>query len=137
MSKLFIILFAGLLISGNIGINVYSHFCKHDGVSVSVFVKSEHECDSKKHETKPACCHQEPADDDCCTDEISVAQIAFDYSYHYQNLIPDFEWVAVESDNNFPAFNDVLRNDENIKPISRPPPKSGRDILIQKRVLII
>lgn len=140
MSRLFVILFSVLLISGNVGIDVYSHFCKHDGVSVSVFVKGKHECDSKKHQEQKkekTCCHVEPKDDNCCTDEISIAHQVFDYSFQNQKVLPEVVWVTENNNLSYAQFETFVYEEPTIHQSNKPPPKSGRDIIIFKQVFII
>lgn len=140
VKHLLVILFSLLLLVGNIGVHVFEHFCKKDGDSISFFVKSDHDCHEKEVVKKESCCKhgdEQKKDDDCCTDETKVIHLDSDYSYSSDDSETTQLYIASVAWLN--TFGVKKLNEKSSKgiEIQRPPPKSGRDILILKQVFII
>ena len=133
------------LLVGSIGVDVFSHFCEDDEVSVSYFVADEDHCEDHEHEIKhlSSCCDITDAevcdksDDDhgCRDDEVKHIQLKLDYLHKYAVqavIIPelDTELFAVLED--IPV--DALLPDYNN---NSPPCESGRDIILKKQYWLI
>jgi len=71
------LLFVALIFSGSIGVDVFKHVCSRDGVQLSLFDNAGEHC-SMEHETH-ACCAKPEQEKDCCSDEVSVVQMHFDF----------------------------------------------------------
>jgi len=88
-----------LLFIGNVGVDVYKHICKEDGVAVSYLINTIDHCDDKHQHEKP-CCQEEEKQNNCCDDEMSYFQIKLDFFesyapsiYHFNGHIPvDLAW---------------------------------------------
>lgn len=138
--------FALVIFTGTIGVNVFTHFCKIEGVDYSYIVPVEHSC-AKKQKVE-SCCHQ-PAeankqaeqqakiDSNCCQEEVASYKISSDY---IQKSVPApvFVFTPVRPlINIFPeigAFeSELLLSAE----VTRPPPKTGQEILILHQVFRI
>jgi hypothetical protein len=113
---------------GNIGVNVFTHSCKEDGESHSIFVKIEHECGADKD--IPSCCKKESEKKDCCSDEVSFFKVKFDFFHSYDIHIP---FLAVVEKQPLIVFEAPFLKEKSITSIypTRPPPKpSGQEILL-------
>ena len=121
---------------GNIGVNVFKHICKEDGVLVSYFVNaSDSHCEDHDKDLPP-CCEKEKKDKDCCNDEVEYFKIKLDFS----NSNDDYTGVnSIDS----PALSQIF--DVEFTTLEEyyssryvnPPPISGREILLNKQVWII
>ncbi len=132
LRKFFLIFLVLTLFLLNIGITVNRHYCSIEGISSSVFIKPNHSCKLKK-EVKPACCSNEN-ENNCCHDETEYHQVKLDFSNSlYSFTLPHF---IVSHSSAIWSCNKI-----DFKPIKilteypQPPPKIGKQILIQKQVL--
>lgn len=129
--NVFILSMVSLLVMGSVGIDVFKHICKEDGVTVTLFVEADHHC---KEEVQASCCsgHDEK---DCCDDEVQHVQIQPDYFNDF--FFPEFHYTAVEL-NIKPVFVELSPSEKPlIGNFPQPPPLSGRQILTHKQVWII
>ncbi|MFZ9028725.1 MAG: HYC_CC_PP family protein [Crocinitomicaceae bacterium] len=129
--NVFILSIVSLLVMGSVGIDVFKHICKEDGVTVTLFVEADHHC---KEEVQTSCCsgHDEK---DCCDDEVEHVQIQPDY---YNDFFSP-EWIAVIAGKplSFVLEEKVISEEINISNYPQPPPLSGRQLLTNKQVWII
>jgi len=67
-----IVLLAALLVLfvGNVGVNVYKHICKMEGVSTAYVIPPAEDHCKKEKPTKKICCSNSKQEqkDDCCND---------------------------------------------------------------------
>lgn len=124
-----------LLFVGNIGVNIYTHSCKEDGVSISYFVNSgEEHCANHKEKTPP-CCNRSEKESDCCNDELDLVKINLDF-YHtaqeFQCPIITSELISV-----FTTYYIAESQSKQISNYEDPPPIPSRELLIRKQVFII
>jgi hypothetical protein len=153
--KSFILVVSALfLLVGSVGVDIFSHFCEEDVVSVSYFVADDEHCEDHEHEAEHevACCDEEieenhdheleltcceGTDDDhgCCQDQISHIQLKLDYFSKYAVhpvLIPEFTTHLFFVFEEVPTDITVAEYNNN-----SPPPDSGRDILLRKQNWLI
>lgn len=135
MKQIFLIFFAALLFSGNIGISVFNHICEDEGVSTSYFL-SKNKC--KENSGTESCCEKkQEKEKDCCSDELKIIQIHEKYlQNHFPSsiIIPEFNSLELFSQN---LFDFTFKTDLLSKNWREPPPKSGKSILIKHHVLRI
>lgn len=139
--------FVGLLILftffGNVGMSVFTHSCKEDGVFRSYFVKTTDHCNNHEEEIVHACCKLKQEDSEslkkknCCDDEVSVFKINLDYFSDYQVEIPLLS--ICENPTNYEIkwqsnFQFKLQREYSIHP---PPRPSGKELLIKHQVFRI
>ncbi len=129
--NVFLLSIVSLLVMGSVGIDVFKHICKEDGVTVTLFVEADHHC---KEEVQSSCCsgHDEK---DCCDDEVEHVQIQPDY---YNNFFSP-EWMAIVTPKSvsFEFKEEVISEGINVASYPQPPPLSGRQLLTNKQVWII
>jgi hypothetical protein len=134
--KLSLVVFSfGILFVGNIGMNVFKHICKEDGVSISYFLQDEHHCQEKEKSCKEAksCCAKD-IKEDCCSDEVQYFQIKLDYVNEVSNdLFVCHDVLPSESRVNVSEFT----KEPCIALYPQPPPDSGREILILYQTFLI
>ncbi|MBM3452156.1 MAG: hypothetical protein FJX84_03320 [Bacteroidetes bacterium] len=138
LRNLFITFLLSIVLIGTVGIHVFTHSCKEDGIFKTYFINISNHCEKKK-EQLPLCCQKEKQEnDDCCHDETEVFKLKVDYVSIWDDYT--FEKFPIPEPNNF-IFNDQnVQFDEEILIDSdtEPPPKlTGRQILLKKRVLVI
>lgn len=141
--QILVVFFASVIFLGTVGVNVFAHYCKVDGVDYSFIVQNEDHC--SKEQAEDACCMIKIAiekdakqlEEDCCSDEVTSFKIA---SEIFQKEISSSQVIAVSTlrslevflvtakdyQPNFHYFND-----------RQPIPKSGRALLIQNQVFSI
>lgn len=138
---IFILGLLSLLFVGNIGVNVFKHICKEDGVSVSYIVdQGEESCDnhSIQHDVPP-CCHsneEEEKEDDCCSDEILYFKLHVDAEQHF---VPNFSFstpAELPAELEWSAAVEYAEQEVSLGYITPPPPDS-RELLLLKQVWII
>lgn len=80
-----------LLFTGAVGIDVFTHICKEDGIEKAFVINTIDHCESEQ-EDLPDCCQSDDHEDedDCCDDEIQHYQVESDYSHSSS----DFESVS-------------------------------------------
>lgn len=145
LHKIVIYVFALVIFTGTIGINKFVHFCLVDGVDYSYVIPQEHVC--KPVEIEKSCCHSETtdaddhhdetADDHCCKEDVRSFKIASDF---IQKTPSPLDWTLIAPTTAAFFWSYTIPTKSN-KPlfgfISRPPPKSGREILIDHQVFRI
>ena len=138
-----IIILTGLLILliGNIGVNVFQHICKEDGVLTSYFIKSDdHHClDEEKIEShEMECCskNEKQTKSDCCNDDIQYFKIKLDFFDDPSIHIPVTSVISLPSNFSF-EFNETQTEYYTNNFINPPPKLSGKEILILHQVFII
>lgn len=130
-----------MLFVGNIGVNVFQHICKEDGVMTSYFVKTgDDHCENKReiHQHQKSCCSSEKEDKkkDCCNDQTEFFKIDLDFFNDPSISIPTASLVFIPSNYVF-VFNETQKEYYTTNYIKPPPSNSGRDILIKHQVFII
>lgn len=128
-----------VLFAGNVGINVFTHICREDGVSVSYFINAgEDHCHRKMAEEESSCCHEDQPskDDDCCNDEVRYIQWRGDAERH---AFPEFRFSGCIVPEIFeaPAVTVELATAEVPVLYTDPSPPDGREILLLKQVWIL
>ncbi len=76
-----------LLFAGNVGVDVYKHICKEDGVEVSFLINTNDHCEENDKHQEEKCCHEDEKKDNCCDDEVSYFQIKLDFFESYNPYI--------------------------------------------------
>jgi hypothetical protein len=98
-------LFAVLLFAGAVGVDVFTHICKKDGVEQAFVINTIDHCESEK-EDLPECCqsadHQD--EDDCCDDEIEHFKVDSDYSHSNSDAAP----AVIHLVSNYTSLFDVV-----------------------------
>ena len=138
LKNLFILFLLSIVFIGTVGVHVFTHSCKEDGVFKTYFVKLNNHCQEKKAELPPCCKKEKKEKKDCCHDDTEVVKLKVDYLSFWDNFF--FEPIAIPQNEKFilteysvPVDQKTLQSSN-----SDPPPKlNGRQILLQKRVLII
>ena len=69
--KIILFLSIILLLIGNIGLTIFSHTCKKEGVFISLYFKGEHDCKLEAAEETPPCCREVTTKKDCCKGEFA------------------------------------------------------------------
>lgn len=122
------ILFVVFIFMGTTGLRVFKHACEEDGVFTSYFIQLDDHCTDHQEEL-PACCEKEKDKDDCCSDEVDIYTVDFDYFQDSDIQVPGFLFPAEITPffELYPTINDPIRSAF----LLRPPPftRSGRDIL--------
>ena len=127
-----------LLFVGNVGVNIFKHICKEDGVLVSYFVDNSDEHCADEQSALPVCCQKEKKSDkkdDCCSDEVEYFKIKLDFYDSYSVDVPQ-AWSANVPDYFAVNTNPILFDTYKANYID-PPPISSREILILNQVFII
>lgn len=132
------------LFIGTVGVNVFEHICKVDGVSVSYIVNSgEDQCgkhhDEQKVEKKQTCCHKKESNEDkgCCSNDVEYIKLKIDTDTH------DDEKIVVPLQLALIAEPIIISNDFNLREdyytanYINPPPIDSRRNRIKKQVWII
>ena len=138
--QILILFFATVIFTGTVGVNVFAHYCKIDGVDYSFLAPNDDHCVNE--ETLDSCCMAKVdlvesdlhMQDDCCSDEVNSFKISSEIfqkeynenqiviSSHFSPmLIPVIAIQDYETDLHY--FN-----------LRQPIPKSGRDLLIQNQI---
>ena len=140
LKNLFITFLLSIVFIGTVGVRVFTHSCKEDGVFKTYFVQINNHCEDKKVEFPPCCQKEKEKKEkkDCCHDETEVFKLKVDYLSFWDHY--SFESISILETNKF-FFNDqIVPVDEEtlIACNTDPPPKlDGRQILLKKRVLLI
>jgi hypothetical protein len=130
---------------GNVGMSVFTHSCKEDGVFRSYFVKTQEHCESNEKEIVHPCCKVNNAEKDelrlkeknCCNDQVNVFKINLDYFSEYQLAIPQYSICEIPFNFNF-ALNYRKETIYQSGLVIHPPPRlSGRELLIKHQVFRI
>lgn len=139
MKQGLLIFFSVLLFFGNVGISIFTHSCREEGLSKSIFLASN-DCNSNL--SSDACCEEEDAccEEDkntCCSDETQIVKLDEKYIQNHgisKILISDFDIPTIfyHSKNVLLAESHLCINNG-----KAPPPKSRKTILIQNQVFRI
>lgn len=144
LRKIMILVFAFVIFTGTVGINVFKHFCSKDGLNYSYITPPSHSC-QEAEEVEESCCHAEARISsskheirkNCCEEEVSSYKISSDY---IQKSATDLhlEFLPVKSVSSvFFEESYVLAETRTAGSIVRPPPKTGQEILILNQVFRI
>lgn len=144
MRKIAIYLFVAVIFTGSVGINVFAHFCKINGVNYSYVIPPNHSCKpqpvkedncchkpvaAEKHETefKKNCCEQEVKSFKISSDLIQKSAPELSTYYLPTKVVSDFVFAVAEQESaSYTPFYET-----------RPPPKTGQEILILNQVFRI
>jgi hypothetical protein len=129
------ILFVLFIFLGNAGLRVFKHACEQDGIFTSYIIQVEDHCGEHELEL-PECCQKEEKKD-CCSDEVDIYPVDFDFFQDY-----DLAFSLVFLPNESPSFvweELVASSKDKEQFVLRPPPdaKTGREILIFNQVFRI
>ena len=121
---------------GNIGVRVFTHSCSEDGIFRSYFIENQSHCkDEKVEKPLPSCCQKaiktdcgEALKEDCCTDEVDVFKISFDY-FSWEKITPQI--AECENDRFYVVVNSemILTSDHRTIFYDPPPKPSGIQLL--------
>ena len=135
-----IFFFTVILFLGNIGVPVFTHACKEDGVFRSFFIETADHCE-KKNVNLPPCCESEKSQkDDCCHDETGIIQLKLDYAltwnqFHFTELYffqtPKIQAIFAKKTT---LFSTTLSTNKGKDP---PPKVWGKALLIEQQVFRI
>jgi hypothetical protein len=143
MKQVLLIFFSFLLFFGNVGISIFTHSCREEGLSKSIFLASN-DCNSNlssdaccEEEKEDACCYAEEDKNTCCSDETQIVKLDEKYIQNHgisKILISDFDIPTI-----FYHSKNVLLAEIHlcINNGKAPPPKSRKTILIQNQVFRI
>lgn len=135
-----IFFFTVVLFIGNIGVPVFTHACKEDGIFRSYFVNTENHCENEQSDLPPCCQSEEDEKDDCCSDETDLIQLKLDYSLTWNQFhFPDYYFFQAPQIQAIFAENSALST--TTLPTNKgkdPPPKPwGKALLIEQQVFRI
>jgi hypothetical protein len=142
MKQGLLIFFSVLLFFGNVGISIFTHSCREEGLSKSIFLASN-DCitnqssDACCEEEEDACCNAEEDKNTCCSDETQIVKLDEKYIQNHgisKILISEFDIPTFfyHSKNVLSAEIQLCINNW-----KAPPPKSRKTILIQNQVFRI
>ena len=135
-----IFFFTVVLFIGNIGVPVFTHACKEDGVFRSFFIETADHCEKEDINLPPCCESEKSQEDDCCHDETSLIQLKLDYSLTWNQFhFPDYYFFQAPQIQAIFAENSVLSTTTlQTNKGKDPPPKSwGKALLIEQQVFRI
>ena len=138
LKNLFITFLLSIVFIGTVGVRVFTHSCKEDGVFKTYFVQVNNHCEDKKVELPPCCQKEKEKKKDCCHDETEVFMLKVDYLSFWGGF--SFDLITIPEAEKFFFFEQIVPADQEILQASNsdPPPKlNGRQILLKKRVLLI
>ena len=155
--KSFILVAAALFfLVGTVGVDVFSHFCEEEEVSVSYFIADDDRCEQHDHvkvhestccdvevthedehceEELDACCGGSDEDHGCCQDEVKHVKLKLDFFDKYEIypvIIAEFSSQLFYVFEEVPADITVAEYNNN-----SPPDRNGRDIILQKQYWLI
>lgn len=129
------IFFVLFIFLGNAGLRVFKHACEQDGVFTSYIIQVDDHCG--EHEVElPECCQKEEKKD-CCSDEVDIYPVDFDFFQEYEL---SFNLVFIPTELPSIVWNEFIASSiEKEQFVLRPPPDSrtGREILILNQVFRI
>lgn len=132
------IFFVIFIFLGNAGLRVFKHACEEDGIFTSYIIPMEDHCSDHAREDLPVCCQETQKEkDDCCSDEVSIYQVDFDFFQDYELA---FNLIFLPNDSPRIVWADHVITSTNREPFMlRPPPKYriGRELLILNQVFRI
>jgi hypothetical protein len=135
--------FTVLIFTGSVGVSQFAHFCKKEGAEYSYLIPPSHTCKPEKKAIP--CCHSvcgknkesnNSINEKCCVEQVKMFKITSDFSKNEINTkfsFPTFDFVKLA------VFEEVYfqNNARLVRLESRPPPKSGREIIILNQVFRI
>lgn len=133
-----ILIFLSLVIfTTTIGFNVFAHFCKEDGTTISYVLPNKHTCEQKNNIS--SCCHKTETTlfkANCCSEQIWSYKLnsEFDHSIVPISLIfQKFKVIAC------PFFIPTFIYQRKIKEIIDylPPPRTAKSIRLSQQVFRI
>ena len=144
MKQLLLIFFSVLLFFGNVGISIFTHSCREEGLSKSIFLASN-DCNSnlssdaccEEEEYEDTCCEVKEDKDACCSDEVQVIKLDEKYIQNHgitKILISEFDIPTIFYHSKNVLLAEIHLSINNWKD---PPPKSRKTILIQNQVFRI
>jgi len=135
-----------LIFFGSIGINIFAHFCKQDGISYSYIIPEEHICSPM--ETVESCCHEEKTcsisdaetgikESSCCTEEMWNYKISSEFQNH--TLISKIKFSSLFTIQPIiKGYTKIIyRTKVCVANYPLPPPLSGVDRLIKNQIFRI
>ena len=144
MKQVLLIFFSVLLFFGNVGISIFTHSCREEGLSKSIFLASN-DCNTnlssdaccEEEEYENTCCEVKEDKDACCSDEVQVIKLDEKYIQNHgitKILISEFGIPTI-----FYHSKNILLAEIHlcINNWKDPPPKSRKTILIQNQVFRI
>lgn len=142
------ILLVAFILLGSAGLRVFKHSCEEDGIFTSYILPADDHCQEKELEELPPCCQKESVqvsccdvdvseEDDCCSDEVDIYTVDFDFFQDNDLNVPHFTFEKI-----LPLFKVLEKQHISLSKGSdflRPPPDplSGREILIKNQVFRI
>lgn len=141
--QILILFFASVIFFGTVGVNVFVHYCKIDGVDYSFIVPKDDHCN--KEEAVESCCvikkevskSEEQLNEDCCSDQVTSFKIA---SEIFQKELNPNQFVSVSVFKPiivFAVLTSSFEPDFQYFNFRQPIPKSGKDLLIQNQIFTI
>lgn len=146
LNKVLLTFLSIVVFSTTVGLNVFAHFCKKDGTSISYVIPIEHDCQKEAIENScchkdivPTCCSNEESQikEDCCSDQVKFFQLTSDLKLDKFKGLPSISFALFSIQDFFIKENDAFLRSLTIYSFENPPPKSGRDILISHQVFRI
>lgn len=137
--KIFLFLSIILLLIGNIGLTIFSHTCKKEGVFISFYFKGQNDCKQETSKKMPPCCRKiQTKEKDCCKDEINTYKLDLDYlkcnlDLRSLNLV----WNTVPLFTSYENHSQLLAKKIVCHPEEPPPKCFGRSLLIQQQIMRI
>lgn len=129
------IFFVLFIFLGNVGLRVFKHACEQDGVFTSYIIQVDDHCG--EHEVElPECCQKEEKKD-CCSDEVAIYPVDFDF---FQDYDLSFDLIFLPNEAHTVVWKEFIASPaDKEKLVLRPPPdeKTGREILILNQVFRI
>jgi hypothetical protein len=135
-----IFFFTVVLFIGNIGVPVFTHACKEDGVFRSFFIETADHCEKEDINLPPCCESEKSQEDDCCHDETNLIQLKLDYSLTWNQFhFTDYYFFQAPQIQAIFTENSVLSTTTlSTNKGKDPPPKSwGKALLIEQQVFRI
>ena len=144
MKQVLLIFFSVLLFFGNVGISIFTHSCREEGLSKSIFLASN-DCNTnlssdaccEEEEYENTCCEVKEDKDACCSDEVQVIKLDEKYIQNHgisKILISEFDIPTIFYHSKNVLLAEIHLSINNWKD---PPPKSRKTILIQNQVFRI
>lgn len=142
MKQVLLIFFSVLLFFGNVGISIFTHSCREEGLSKSIFLASNDynsnlSSDACCEEEEDACCDAEEDKNTCCSDETQIVKLDEKYIQNHRIskiLISEFDIPTIFYHSKNVLSEEIHLSINNWKD---PPPKSRKTILIQNQVFRI
>lgn len=122
------------LFFGSIGVDVFSHLCQESRIAVSYSSASDDHCGDHEVAKTKSCCEDEH-ESDCCEDEYYHIQLKLDFVNGVDVspvIIAEISTEPVLIQNELPL--DVASVESHN---SLPPPKSGKEHILEKQNWLI